>query len=39
MKILLEITILVTLNLFLFGDVQRKMAILVVAHPIKCGGN
>ena len=33
MKILLEITILVTLNLFLFGYIQRKMAILVVASP------
>ena len=32
MKILLEITILAALNLFLFGYVQRKMAILVLAQ-------
>ena len=32
MKILLEITILICFNLFLFGVVQRKMAILVLAQ-------
>ena len=32
MKILLEMTILAALNLFLFGYVQRKMAILVLAQ-------
>ncbi len=32
MKIILEIAILVALNVFLFGYVQRKMAVLVVAQ-------
>jgi len=32
MKILLEFTILTVLNLFLFGVLQRKMAILVLAQ-------
>lgn len=32
MKILLEITILITLNLFLFGYIQREMLILVLAQ-------
>ncbi len=32
MKILLEIAILVALNVFLFGYVQRKMAFLVIAQ-------
>ena len=34
MKILFEIAILIGLNLFLFGYVQRKMAILIVAQRI-----
>ena len=32
MKFLLEITIVVALNIFLFGYVQRKMAILILAQ-------
>jgi len=32
MKILLEITILIGLNLFLFGYLQRELLLLVVAQ-------
>jgi hypothetical protein len=32
MKILLEITILIGLNLFFFGFLQRKMALLVIVQ-------